>query len=74
MESVPTRYVVYAFTCPKGHKNNREGMVFAETEGKASNAVLAQRLECEVCGAPLADKSVVEISENRAMPSIPSDL
>src|SRR4029077_4958200 len=73
-DSFPTRYVVYTFVCPKKHINKREGMVFAKTPKEANETILAQRLECSVCGEALADKSAVEVSENRDMPSIPSEL
>jgi hypothetical protein len=71
--SPPTRYLIYKFTCPKGHVNKRESMVFAGTPSDAVRAVLDQVLECSVCESPLADKSVVAVLENLDMPSAPSE-
>jgi hypothetical protein len=64
---------VYEFTCPKGHVNKRESMVFASTPTDAVEAVLDQILECSVCELPLADKSEIRVSQNLDMPSLPSE-
>jgi hypothetical protein len=73
-ESVNARYVVYQFTCPKSHVNDREIIVLgATTADGALKAVLAQQLTCSECGAGLPGNSPLSVSENREMPSISAD-
>ena len=73
-ESVNARYVVYQFTCPKSHVNDREIIVLgATTADGALKAVLSQKLTCSECGTDLPEQASVSVSENRDMPSISAD-
>jgi len=71
---VNARYVVYQFTCPRNHVNDREIIVLgATTADGAVKAVLGQKLTCGECGTDLPEQSSISVSENRDMPSISAD-
>jgi len=73
-ESVNARYVVYQFTCPKSHVNDREVIVLGATTAEgAVKAVQGQRLTCSECGTELSEQFPISVSENRDMPSISAD-
>jgi len=60
----PSRHIEYEFTCPNGHRNHGEELVFASTPDGATDIVLSRKPKCHDCGAPLKSGAVIKILDD----------
>lgn len=70
--TLPSRFVRYSFTCPSGHTEIREEMVFDAGKRDAGNEVKKRRVICDCCEADSSSSPfLIRILVNEPMPRPP---